>query len=77
MYEVSRGGLPEVVEPEPGPLPPRVPGSAWQQAEAHLPMPKALPRDLEHVRPERPEKVTRLSGLRRRGRWAVRSDEGA
>ncbi|MFJ6781205.1 hypothetical protein [Streptomyces yangpuensis] len=40
-------------------------------------MPKALPRDLEYVRPERPEKGTRLSGLRRRGRRAVRSDEGA
>ncbi|MEY2226849.1 hypothetical protein [Streptomyces sp. BF23-19] len=76
MYEVSQGGLPQLVQPEPSPLPPREPGSAWQQAEAHLPLPKALPRDLEYVRPDRAEKSTRLSGLRRRGRGAARSDEG-
>ncbi|WP_328925581.1 hypothetical protein OG429_13605 [Streptomyces sp. NBC_00190] len=76
MYEVSRSGLPELVQSEPSPLPPREPGSAWQQAEADLPMPKALPRDLEYVSPDRVQKVTRLSGLRRRGRGAARSDEG-
>lgn len=74
MFQVSRHGLPEPVDP--APLAQRRPGEEWQRAEASLPLPKPDPDPPQPPRRDPRSVRTRWSGLRPRGPRSAQPVEG-